>query len=147
MAERSASDREGVGSIPTSGLLAANPGYAAAQLAKALTTANEHQDAETRERAQRKVDTWRSVFTQMLEGSLRVGSRAPLDDVPPWVTLEVATGGFATGRLMANGPLLEHERCLASEHGLAAGEDDRVSLNRYFLSDDGLSGERDDSAK
>jgi hypothetical protein len=86
-------------------------------------------------------------FTQMLEGSLRVGSRAPLDDVPPWVTLEVATGGFATGRLMANGPLLEHERCLASEHGLAVGEDDRVSLNRYFLSDDGLSGERDDPAK
>jgi hypothetical protein len=53
MAERSASDREGVGSTPTSGPLAANPGYAAAQLAKALTTANEHQDAETRERAQR----------------------------------------------------------------------------------------------
>ena len=114
MAEHSASDREGVGSTPTSGSHAANPGYAAFQIAKALSTAEQHPDAESRERASARVGKWVKVFTQMLDGSLRVGSRTPVENVPPWTTLEVLTGGFATGNLAAGGPLREHELALAS---------------------------------
>lgn len=139
MAERSASDREGVGSSPTSGPHSANTGYAVFQLAKALTTAEEHDDADTRERAKRKADKWASVFTQLMDGSLRVGSRTPLEDVPTWVTLEVVTGGFATGSLLAGGELLEHERALASKHELSVSDEDRLALNRYFLSEEGLA--------
>ncbi len=138
MAERSASDREGVGSSPTSGPHSANPGYSVFQLAKALTTAEEHDDAATRERAKRKADKWVRVFTQMMDGSLHVGSRIPLQDVPTWVTLEVVTGGFATGSLLAGGALLDHERALASKHGLSVSGEDRLALNRYFLSEEGL---------
>lgn len=139
MAEHSASDREGVGSTPTSGPHAANPGYAVFQLAKALTTAEGHDDADTRERAKRKADKWVSVFTQMIDGSLHVGSRTPLKEVPTWVTLEVVTGGFATGSLLAGGKLLEHERALASRHGLSPSGEDRLPLNRYFVTEEGLA--------
>jgi hypothetical protein len=138
MGERSASDREGVGSTPTSGPHMANPGYAAFRLAKALTTAEQHHDAETRERAKHKADKWLSVFTQMVGGSLQVGSRTPLDKVPTWVTLEVVTGGFATGSLLAGGPLLPHERALAAQLGLPSDPQDRSGLNRHFLTDEGL---------
>ncbi len=139
MGERSASDREGVGSTPTSGPHTASPGYAAFQLAKALTTAEQHEDADTRERAKRKAEKWGSVFTQMLDGSLQVGSRTPLENVPTWATLEVVTGGFATGALLAGGPLRDHERALASKYGLAVEAEDRLPINRFFLSDEGLS--------
>ncbi len=140
MGEHSAADREGVGSTPTSGSHTANPAYALFQLAKALRSADAHADPESRDRAERKADKWVSVFTQMLDGSLRVGSRTPFDKIPPWVTLEVVTGGFATGNLLAGGPLREHEVALASSLRLEIDEDDRLSLNRYFLSDEGLSG-------
>lgn len=139
MGERSASDREGVGSNPTSGPHTANPGYAAFQLAKALTTAEQHENPETRELAKRKADKWISVFTQMLEGSLSIGSRTPLKNVPTWVTLEVVTGGFATGSFLAGGPLREHERALASKHGLSSADEDRLALNRHFLTEEGMS--------
>ena len=139
MAERSATDREGVGSTPTSGSHTANPGYAAFQLAKALRSAEQLPDADSRERARRRADKWVSVFTQMLDGSLQVGSRTPLENVPPWVTLEVVTGGFATGSLLAGGVLREHERALAAKLGLAVDAADRLALNRYFLSDEGVS--------
>ncbi len=139
MGERSASDREGVGSTPTSGPQLANPGYAAFQLARALTTAQQHEDPATRERARHRADTWFNVFTQMLQGQLQVGSRTPLDKVPSWVTLEVVTGGFATGTLLAGGELLEHEREIAAKHSLTIDANDRVALNGYFLTDEGFS--------
>jgi hypothetical protein len=139
MAERSASDREGVGSTPTSGPHTANPGYAAFQLAKALATAGEHEDPDTRERAKQKALKWASVFTQMLDGSLRVGSRAPLGNVPAWATLEVVTGGFTTGALLAEGPLRNHELAIAAKQGLVTDIENRLPLNRYFLSDVGVS--------
>lgn len=139
MGERSASDREGVGSTPTSGPHAANPGYAVFQLAKALTTAGQHGDADTRERAKSKAEKWAGVFTQMLDGSLRTGSRTPMDNVPSWATLEVVTGGFATGTLLAGGPLREHERSLAAKQSLNVNAENRLALNRYFLSETGLN--------
>lgn len=139
MAERSAQDREGVGSNPASGSHTANPGYAAFRLAKALTTAEQHHDPETRERARQKAEKWASIFAQMLDGWLRVGSRAPLDNVPIWATPEVVTGGFATGNLLAGGPLRKHETSLAAEIGVAVDAENRVALNQFFMTDEGLS--------
>lgn len=138
MAERSAADRESVGSNPTSGSHSANPGYAAGQLAKALATAEHHEDPATRARARKKAEKWSAVFEQILDGSLHVGSRTPVSNTPAWATLEVVTGGFATGALLAGGPLLDHERNLAASKNLKTDDDDRLSLNRYFLTDDGL---------
>ncbi|WP_146401094.1 hypothetical protein [Pseudobythopirellula maris] len=104
-----------------------------------MTTAGEHPDASTRKRAEEKAAKWVAIFSRMVDGTLSVGSRTPLADVPKWATLEVATGGFATGELLAGGPLLEHEKALASKHQLEVAEGDRTALNRFFLTDEGLS--------
>lgn len=50
-------------------------------------------------RAQGRVDRWRAVLVGMFDGSLDIGDRQPIAGMPPWITLEVVTGGFATGRL------------------------------------------------
>jgi hypothetical protein len=119
-----------------------NPGYAAYQIAKALTTCEEHEDAETRDRAKAKVSRWKSVFANILSGSVDYGSRTPVAKTPTWATLEVLTGGFATGQLLANGPLQEHEKTLLGLLGdisrVAEGRE-RRSLNAYFLSEEGLA--------
>ena len=114
-------------------------GYAAIQLARALVTTRDHGDPETRERARARVDRWSQVFLGMLDGSLRVGSRTPLKEVPAWATLEVVTGGFATGALLAGGPLRDHERELITRLPPASDAAERLRLNSYFLSEDGLA--------
>ncbi|MDA0180197.1 hypothetical protein OJ997_07820 [Solirubrobacter phytolaccae] len=58
-----------------------------AQLAKAIA-------AEDPGRTER----WLSVLRGMASGTLKIGSRAPVKDLPAWVTPEVMRGGFATGR-------------------------------------------------
>jgi hypothetical protein len=114
-----------------------NPGYAHAQIAKALAAADEHPDAATRERAREKVARWRQVLAGLADGSIAIGSRTPLK-APAWATPEVVTGGFATGNLMAGGALLEHERALAL--ALSAPDDGaRTALNRHYLTDAGLA--------
>jgi hypothetical protein len=114
-------------------------GYALGQLAKALATAGGHADAVTRERAEKKVARWRQVLAGMEDGTIAVGSRTPVQGAPAWATLEVAHGGFATGNLLAGGPLRPHEAAL-----LRAGPDDRPdesrarrTLNLHYLSDAG----------
>lgn len=118
---------------------AANPGYAVFQIARALTTAENHDDDATRERAGEKVNKWVSVLKGMLSGRLAVGNRQPISTVPVWATPEVVTGGFVTGQLLASGPLLPHETDLASSvaGGYPGGE--RPALNAYFLTDPGLA--------
>ncbi len=117
-----------------------NPGYAFGQLERALETAAEHGDAATRKRALAKADKWRAVLTGMAEGTLTVGSRTPVAHTPAWVTLEVAHGGFATGRYLAESELREHEReLLSSLPADAPGSTDRERLNLYFSSDAGLA--------
>lgn len=138
MSERSASDREGVGASPTSGSHSASPSYAALQLARALATASSHEDKSTRDRAQQKAEKWLAVFEQMLAGDLQVGSRTPVADTPAWATLEVVTGGFATGQLLAEGPLAEDELALAAARKLDTRGGSRLALNRYFLTESGL---------
>jgi len=75
----------------------------------------------------------------MLSGQLAVGSRQPLQSVPIWATPEVVTGGFATGRLLAGGPLLPHESDLANRVAPNRGGAERQALNSYFLTDAGVA--------
>src|SRR4051794_12372494 len=86
-----------------------NPGYASFQLAKALATQAAHADTATRDRAGKKAEKWVDVLRGIFGGWLTVGSRTPVQGAPAWATLEVVTGGFATGGLSAGGPILPHE--------------------------------------
>jgi hypothetical protein len=111
----------------------ADPGYALAQLLRAQEASTVHEDPEIRERARRKVEEWTAILQGMLSGDLAIGSRTPVAGTPGWVTLQVVSGGFATGRPMAGGPFLSHELELAARLGLPAEETSRGALNDYFL--------------
>jgi hypothetical protein len=106
-----------------------NIGYAWGQLERARRTAAEHADADVRARAQETVAKWESVIAGMQNGTIDVGSRTPTS-APAWVTLDVVTGGFATGGQSAGGALRDHERALAKHLGLPQS---RVALNLHFL--------------
>ena len=67
-------------------------GYAWAQLASALS-----RGADGAARALR----WHTIIEGMTHGHLRPGSRTPVAGTPEWVTLEVVTGGFATGAFLS----------------------------------------------
>src|SRR5262249_16452295 len=83
------------------------------------------------------ISKWVAVITGMFDGTLTTGSRTPVRDVPAWATLEVVTGGFATGKLLAGGPLLEHERALLDKLRRTPEANGRKTLNGYYLSDAG----------
>jgi hypothetical protein len=117
----------------------ANPGYALGQLAAALRTSQTHDDPATRHRAEQKVATWVRVFEGMLANTLQVGSRTPVAGTPVWATLEIAHGGFATGNLLAGGPLLPHERELFARLPAVSEGAERAALNSYFLTNAGLA--------
>lgn len=112
-----------------------NPGYATSRIARALATSVEHDDPTTRERARGKITKWLTVLDHILSGEVAYGSRTPVD-APAWATPEVVTGGFATGGLLAGGPLQEHERSLLERLGTADG---RLALNAHFLSENGVA--------
>lgn len=116
-----------------------NPGYAAGQIAKALTTADLHPDAETRERAHARRVKWESVLRSIVSGSVAYGSRTPVTGVPAWATLEVVKGGFATGGLLAGGPLQGHEEAMLRDIPRAPPGGQRLALNSHFLSEAGFA--------
>jgi hypothetical protein len=122
--------------------LTPNPGYVSGLLARALTTARTHEDGGARARAEQKLRRLSAVLDGMLDGRLAVGSRTPVA-APPWATLEVVTGGFATGALLANGPLRDHEIALLRTLGLPEGPDARARLNAWHLGEDGLAALRE----
>ncbi|MEE2047424.1 hypothetical protein Q7689_29245, partial [Nocardiopsis tropica] len=66
----------------------ADPGYAVGRLAEAFTAALTHEDPRVREAAERRADAWRLVVAGMADGTLDIGSGAPVRHLPPWVTLE-----------------------------------------------------------
>lgn len=109
-------------------------GYPTSSLRRALEAALRHPDPDVRNRAVAKVDTWRRVLDGIADESIEIGSRAPVADTPAWVTLEVAHGGFATGRYLAEQPLRPDEAAVAA---------DRERLNLHFLGDDGQAVLRD----
>ncbi|MEV6829938.1 hypothetical protein [Amycolatopsis sp. NPDC051102] len=111
----------------------ASPAYAYGQLERALRTAASTKDADVRRRARVKAGRWQEVLAGMADGTLQVGSRTPVADTPAWVTLEVAHGGFATGRYLAEVPPS------AEELAAAPGAADRERLNLWYLTDAGLA--------
>ena len=112
--------------------------YARYQIARAFTTSQIHADPATRERAEAKIVKWKSVLENCLSGDADYGSRTPLDGVPAWATLEVLTGGFASGRLLAGGELQEYEQELLKDFTETPSGSARRTLNGYFLTDTGL---------
>jgi hypothetical protein len=117
----------------------ANPGYALGQLAAALATSESGADPDMRARAAEKAKKWIGVLTGMLSGTLRIGSRTPMADVPAWATPEVVQGGFATGALMAGGPLRPHEQALLATLGGDTAAQPRAALNQHYLGDTGFA--------
>lgn len=81
---------------------------------------------------------WTGIFEGILRGGLEVGSRAPLPGTPPWVTLRVEKGGFATGERLAEGPLRGHELDRLRALGLPADERARAALNASYLTEAGV---------
>ncbi len=115
----------------------ASPHYAVGRLEDALHTATTAADDATRARAAAKAGRWRAVLDGMKSGTLTIGSRTPVAGTPPWVTLEVVTGGFATGRYLAEQPLDHDERARHAELPAVPGSTPREQLNLWYLSDAG----------
>ncbi|MGA8118064.1 MAG: hypothetical protein WCA46_30900 [Actinocatenispora sp.] len=112
--------------------------YAFGRLQRALDTAANSADPQVRARARQKASRWEAVIAGVASGHLTVGSRTPVADTPAWVTLEVAHGGFATGRYLAEGPLRDDERDrVRSLSADAPGTTDRERLNLWYLGDEG----------
>jgi hypothetical protein len=85
------------------------------------------------------IKAWVSVIEGMFSGALQVGSRTPVASAPNWATLEVAHGGFATGELLAGGTIQPHERELLSRLPTPREGAERITINSYFLSDEGIT--------
>ena len=113
-------------------------GYPRFQLSKALAACAAALDAQFSERAHKKARSWQQVIKNLVREDVDYGSRTPVRATPAWVTLEVVKGGFATGAMMAAGPLLEHELSMLRRIGPVASGDERAALNAYFLSEEGL---------
>ncbi|MFK4107141.1 hypothetical protein [Streptomyces sp. NPDC002176] len=116
--------------------LAVSSAYPEAQLARAFTTALTHEDADTRRRADVRGQRWRQVLAGMTTGRLSIGTRTPVNGLPPWVTPEVVRGGFATGTASAGGPLQVHETEAARNLGVTA---ERRALFTHCLTEPGLA--------
>lgn len=107
--------------------------YAFGQLERALLRVPADGD-----KALAKVARWRAVLDGMADGTLAVGSRTPVADTPAWVTLEVAHGGFATGRFLAETGLRDDESAIVSAlPPEARGTTPRERLNLWYLTDAG----------
>lgn len=130
--------------------VAASPWYAMSRLQRAIDSLTATPNPADRARLEAKVSRWREVLAGMADGTLTVGSRTPVAGVPAWVTLDVAHGGFASGRFAAEAPLRADELAIASQvPDGTAGWTDRERVNLWFLSDPGqerlrqaLAGER-----
>lgn len=114
-------------------------GYAMFQLSKALLAEAGDPDPQARERAGERIARWQQVVAHAMGGTAQYGSRTPFADIPAWATPEVATGGFATGHLLAGGALTGDECALAASiPGVRAGGE-RLDLNAWHLSDAGIA--------
>ena len=113
-----------------------HPGYLLGKLARALSASERHADPAVRARAAERALRLERALSGLLSGDIDVGSRTPTG-APAWATLEVVTGGFATGQLLAAGPLLPHEEALLAR--LPTEGTPRARLNAYHLGEEGLA--------
>ena len=124
--------------MPDEPRMAASSLYAIGQLQRAFDSLAAARDATDLARAETKIARWQSVLAGMAEGSVSAGSRTPLSGTPAWVTLEVAHGGFATGRLLAERALdSQEQQLLAGLPEDVPGLTGRERLNSWFLGDAG----------
>jgi hypothetical protein len=103
--------------------------YAWSELQRARRASRESSDPTVRAQAFERVAHWTNVLAEIQSGRLAVGSRTPTE-APVWVTLQVMTGGFASGTYVAGGPIRASELALASHYGVAPN---RRALNLHFL--------------
>lgn len=113
-------------------------GYAVFQLSKALIAQDNSLSQEERASAAERIMRWQQVIAHAVQGTAQYGSRTPFADIPAWVTLDVSTGGFATGRLLSGGELTEHERELAASIPAVRAGVERLDINTWYLTDEGL---------
>ncbi|TCO51603.1 hypothetical protein EV646_101594 [Kribbella antiqua] len=126
--------------MPDDAEVTASPAYAVGQLQRALERALAADDAGVRRRAVGRAEMWRAVLDGVATGRLTIGSRTPVANTPAWVTLEVAHGGFATGRFLAESALGDDELArLRAVPGDAPGTSERERLNLWYLGDEGLA--------
>ncbi|MET8426365.1 hypothetical protein [Nocardia sp. NPDC004860] len=113
--------------------------YATGQLSRALTAiVRAGANKAERRRAEAKAQRWREVLDGLASGRVTVGSRTPVADLPAWVTLEVAHGGFTTGRGLAEAPLTRDEaERVADLPAEVPGDNPRERLNLWYLGDAG----------
>ncbi|MEU6624878.1 hypothetical protein ABZ926_29485 [Streptomyces litmocidini] len=107
-----------------------------ARLARDFVTALTDADPATRARAGERVRGRRRVLAGTAAGTLRIGSRTPVEGLPAWVTLDVLHGGFATGAPSAGGPLQPYEAEAARRAGAPEG---REALFAHALTEEGLT--------
>lgn len=113
--------------------------YAYGQFRKALEAAATHGDEEVRDRACARAEKWAVALDSINDGTITVGSRVPVKDLPAWVTLEVLWGGYSSGKALAETALEEDEIQLAERLGLPDGPDRRARIFAYYLTDAGLN--------
>ncbi len=89
-------------------------GYPLGQLAKAFVTAANHEDAETRRRAEERLRRSEQALSGMADGRLTIGSRTPVACLPAWVTPQVVR---FPATILPN-PLVRELDVLAREAGL-----------------------------
>ena len=110
--------------------------YVHHQLLRTMRTAADHPDPDVREAALERVERWQQVIDGMADGTLRIGSRRPLAELPAWVTLKVVRGGFATGKAAAAIPPAVDERLRAQRLGIEAT---RQAIFESWLTPEGLA--------
>ncbi len=110
--------------------------YVHRQLLRAMRTAADHPDPAVREAALERVERWQQVIDGVADGTLRIGSRRPLAELPAWVTLRVVRGGFATGKAAAAIPPAVDERLRAQRLGIEAT---RQAIFESWLTPEGLA--------
>jgi len=108
------------------------------QLLRAIDSLATAKGTQDRARLEAKISRWRSVLEGMADGTLTVGSRTPVSGTPAWVTLEVAHGGFVSGRYLAEAPLQAAERAVLDRLGDdLPGSTERERVNLWYLTDAG----------
>lgn len=110
-------------------------GYASGQLARAFVAALSHADPAVRANAAKRMSKWQAVLSGIASGRIQVGSRAPVTDLPIWVTPEVVRGGFATGSAAVGGALQPHEADWADRLGVPRS---RKAIFAALLTERGL---------
>ncbi|MDP3275100.1 MAG: hypothetical protein Q8Q09_07870 [Deltaproteobacteria bacterium] len=113
-------------------------GYIAGLLHKALKSAAFEADPSARKASHETLEKLMRTLNALVDGTVTVGARTPIQDTPIWATLEVTRGGFATGNLLANGPLCPHEREQLPRVVRPANTNERTALNLHWLSPLGL---------